>query len=73
MKDNGKIASWKSGNTSSAAPVTASKPIYEKNTTADPASIPFTPKGKNLQNQKENINRRVNDTQNLNKVYGKSQ
>lgn len=35
--------------TSSAVLVIESNPIYEKKTTADPANIPFTPKGKYLQ------------------------
>jgi len=34
--------------TSSAVLATASNPIYEKNTVAEPASIPLIPKGKNL-------------------------
>jgi len=37
--------------TSSAVLATASKPIYAKNTVAEPASIPSTPKGKYLSNQ----------------------
>jgi hypothetical protein len=34
--------------TSSAVLATESKPMYAKNTVADPASIPSTPKGKYL-------------------------
>jgi uncharacterized paraquat-inducible protein A len=43
--------------TSSAVLATTSKPMKEKNTTADPASIPFTPNGKYLSNQRENKRR----------------
>ena len=38
--------------TSSAVLVTESKPMYEKKTIADPANIPFTPKGKYLKQSK---------------------
>jgi len=41
--------------TSSAVLATASKPIYAKNTVAEPASIPSTPKGKYLLHQHQFI------------------
>lgn len=46
--------------TSSAVLVTESNPMYEKKTIADPANIPFIPKGKYLKTIKTKYNK-LND------------
>lgn len=52
LSEKCKFQEEKSIYTSSAVLATESKPMYAKKTVADPASIPSTPKGKYLSNEK---------------------
>lgn len=56
MRTSRKEEKQKPMHTSSAVLATESNPIYAKKTVADPASIPSTPKGKYLINQRNKCN-----------------